>query len=171
MGYGKRKVYGILFDGAWLWEEYINTLVEDYFYHPMNKARKDKQWLFKGNIGLIYPDFIGKDANNRIIADAKYKPISNISGHDYFQVLAYMFRFDAKKAFFFYPEAADENDKELWLNQGSSFEDNVLARDDVCIIKHGLKIPQNVCGYSEFEAQIKGSEQVFIKPLVELQEV
>lgn len=161
MGYGKRKVYGILFDGAWLWEEYINTLVEDYFYHPMNKAGKDKQWLFKGNIGLIYPDFIGKDANNRIIADAKYKPISNISGHDYLQVLAYMFRFDAKKAFYFYPEATDESDKELWLNKGSTYEEDVVPRDDICLIKHGLRIPQNAENYGTFVKRIKESEDDF----------
>lgn len=161
MGYGKRKVYGILFDGAWLWEEYINTLIEDYFYHPMNKAGKDKQWLFKGNIGLIYPDFIGKDANNRIIADAKYKPISNISGHDYLQVLAYMFRFDAKKAFYFYPEATDESDKELWLNKGSTYEEDVVPRDDICLIKHGLRIPQNAENYDTFVKQIKESEDDF----------
>ncbi len=161
MGYGKRKVYGILFDGAWLWEEYINTLVEDYFYHPMNKAGKDKQWLFKGNIGLIYPDFIGKNANNRIIADAKYKPISNISGHDYLQVLAYMFRFDAKKAFYFYPEATDESDKELWLNKGSTYEEDVVPRDDICLIKHGLRIPQNAENYDTFVKRIKESEDDF----------
>ncbi len=167
MGYGKRKVYGILFDGAWLWEEYINTLVEDHFYHPMNKAGKDKQWLFSGKCktGLIYPDFIGKDADNRIIADAKYKPISNIANHDYLQVLAYMFRFDAKKAFYFYPESTDLEDKMLWLNSGSSFEDNVVARDDVCLVKHGLKIPHDVCGYSEFVEQIKESEEEFLKVL------
>jgi 5-methylcytosine-specific restriction endonuclease McrBC regulatory subunit McrC len=165
MGYGKRKVYGILFDGAWLWEEYINTLVDDYFYHPMNKAGKDKQWLFSGKTGLIYPDFIGKDADNPIIGDAKYKPISNIANHDYLQVLAYMFRFDAKKAFYFYPESTDLEDKMLWLNSGSSFEDNVVARDDVCLVKHGLKIPHDVCGYSEFVEQIKESEEEFLKVL------
>ncbi|WP_027217712.1 5-methylcytosine restriction system specificity protein McrC [Butyrivibrio fibrisolvens] len=166
MGYGKRKVYGILFDGAWLWEEYINTLVEDYFYHPMNKAGKDKQWLFKGNIGLIYPDFIGKDANNRIIADAKYKPISNISGHDYLQVLAYMFRFDAKKAFYFYPEATDESDKELWLNKGSTYEEDVVPKDDICLIKHGLRIPQNSCSYEEFKEEIHNTEIEFMEVFV-----
>lgn len=165
MGYGKRKVYGILFDGAWLWEEYINTLVEDYFHHPMNKAGKDKQWLFKGNIGLIYPDFIGRNASCRVIADAKYKPIKNISNQDYLQVLAYMFRFDAKKAFYFYPEVAEVEDKELWLNSGSSFEDNVLPRNDVCLVKHGLQIPQDVSGYSEFVEQIEDSEIEFAKVL------
>ena len=161
MGYGKRKVYGILFDGAWLWEEYVNSLVEDYFYHPMNKAGKDKQYLFNGHTGLIYPDFIGRDDENRIIADAKYKPIGNIGNQDYLQVLAYMFRFDAKKAFYFYPESTDLSDKELWLNKGSSFEDNVSARDDICLIKHGLRIPQDAVSYSEFETQIKDSELEF----------
>ena len=163
MGYGKRKVYGILFDGAWLWEEYINCLVEKYFYHPMNKVGKDKQWLFSGNIGLIYPDFIGRNDKCRVIADAKYKPIGNIGNSDYLQVLAYMFRFDAKKAFYLYPESAGEHDKELRLNKGSSFEGNVSERDDVCLIKHGLKIPQNSCSYEEFKEQIHNTEIEFME--------
>ncbi len=163
MGYGKRKVYGILFDGAWLWEEYVNSLVEDYFYHPMNKAGKDKQWLFSGNVGLIYPDFISKDANERVIADAKYKPIGNIANQDYLQVLAYMYRFDAKRAFYFYPEALDNEDRDLWLNQGSSFEDDVTARKDICLTKHGLIIPQNAGSYKEFEDQISVNETLFLE--------
>ena len=43
-----------------------------------------------------------------MIADAKYKPIDNIGNKDYLQVLAYMFRFDAKKGFHFYPEMGEE---------------------------------------------------------------
>ena len=74
IGAGSRQIYGILFDGAWLWEEYIYTLVADLFYHPMNKSGTGAQRLFSGNSGLIYPDFIGKNQHSRIIADAKYKP-------------------------------------------------------------------------------------------------
>lgn len=165
MGYGKRKVYGILFDGAWLWEEYVNSLVDDYFYHPMNKAGKDKQWLFSGNVGLIYPDFISKDSSTRVIADAKYKPIGNIANQDYLQVLAYMYRFDAKRAFYFYPEASDNEDRDLWLNQGSSFEDDVTARKDICLTKHGLIIPQNADSYKDFEKQIRVNESRFMEIL------
>lgn len=40
IGSGTRRVYGILFDGAWLWEQYIHTLIDDVFYHPMNKGGK-----------------------------------------------------------------------------------------------------------------------------------
>ena len=168
MGFGKRKVFGILFDCAWLWEEYVNTIVKEYFYHPMNKAGKDKQWLFAGNTGLIYPDFIGKDDKCRVIADAKYKPIGNIGNQDYLQVLAYMFRFDAKKAFYFYPEASGNPDKELKLNKGSTFEGNVTERDDICLIKHGLRVPQDAENYSDFEEKIKVNEKEFAEMLMTL---
>lgn len=43
IGSGSRQIYGILFDGAWLWEEYVNTLIDDIFYHPMNKGGKGAQ--------------------------------------------------------------------------------------------------------------------------------
>ena len=51
-------------------EEYVNTLIGDAFYHPKNKTGDGTQHLFAGNHGTIYPDFIGKDRENRIIADA-----------------------------------------------------------------------------------------------------
>lgn len=162
VGLGSKKIYGILFDGAWLWEEYINSLVHEAFYHPMNKGGKGAQWLFAGGTGLIYPDFIGKNPNGRIIADAKYKPIDNIGNKDYLQVLAYMFRFDAKKAFFFYPEVDEVADKKLWLNSGSSYEKDVIARGDVCLVKHGLYIPNKSRTYDEFNKLMVQSEERFV---------
>ncbi len=162
VGLGARKIYGIVFDGAWLWEEYVNLLVDEMFYHPMNKGGKGAQWLFAGGAGLVYPDFIGKNPNNRIIADAKYKPIDNIGNKDYLQVLAYMFRFGSKRAFYFYPEVDDIEDKVFWLNSGISYEKNVQRRDDICLTKHGLHIPQDVASYDEFVERIKTSETEFL---------
>ena len=52
-GNGTRNVYGILFDGAWLWEEYVNTLIGDVFYHPRNKTGDGAQRLFAGGFGLF----------------------------------------------------------------------------------------------------------------------
>ena len=46
-----------------------------------------------------------------------------------------MYRFDAKRAFYFYPESSDNEDRDLWLNQGSSFEDDVIARKYICLTK------------------------------------
>ena len=161
IGFGSRQIYGILFDGAWLWEEYISSLIENYFYHPMNKSRKGKQHLFHGSVGLVYPDFISRDKEKRVIADAKYKPIENIKSLDYLQMLAYMFRFDAKTGFYLYPETKSIGDLKLWMNCGSTFEDNVAPRDDISITKHGLKIPTEADDYDDFAVKMAEHEQEF----------
>ncbi len=161
IGTGARQIYGILFDGAWLWEEYVNSLIEDVFYHPMNKGGKGAQRLFDGNVGLIYPDFISRNSEKRMIADAKYKPINNIGNRDYLQVLAYMFRFDAKIGYYLYPEAKNADNLLLRMNRGSTYEKNVMPRDDISVLKHGLKIPMDAQNYSEFKAKMKVQEQEF----------
>lgn len=166
VGLGSRRIYGILFDGAWLWEEYINKLIGNMFNHPMNKAGKGAQWLFSGNNGLIYPDFISKDKRNRIIADAKYKPIENIGNKDYLQVLAYMFRFDAKQGFYLYPDSEHKNDLKMRLNSGTSYE-KVEPRDDIFVVKHGLKIPKDVYSYEDFVSKIGDNEEEFKARIVE----
>lgn len=166
IGSGSKQIYGILFDGAWLWEEYINSLIEEAFYHPMNKGGKGAQRLFDGNVGLIYPDFISRDNTARIIADAKYKPIDNIGNRDYLQVLAYMFRFDAKAGYYLYPEAEGADDLKLRMNRGSTYEANVMPRDDIHITKHGLNIPTNAPNYPEFVRQMKYNETRFKATLV-----
>ena len=162
MGFGVKQIYGILFDGAWLWEEYINLLIGDIFYHPMNKAGKGAQRLFDKNVGLIYPDFISRSSEKRMIADAKYKPISSIGNRDYLQVLAYMFRFDAKIGYYLYPEAENADKMLLRMNQGSTYERNVMPRDDISVTKYGLKIPVAAENYSDFLAKIHLSEQEFV---------
>lgn len=164
IGVGHNKLYGILFDGAWLWEEYINLLIGKAFYHPKNKSHTGSEQLFSGSRqqGLIYPDFIGRDANNRIIADAKYKPIDNIRSKDYLQVLAYMFRFDAKTGYYLYPESKERNNEKLKLNQGTKYESNVSAREDIYVMKCGLEIPCNVSNYQEFIDKVKNNENKFI---------
>lgn len=163
IGSGSRQIYGILFDGAWLWEEYVNSLINDIFYHPMNKGGRGAQRLFGGNVGLIYPDFISRDKEVRIIADAKYKPIDNIGNKDYLQVLAYMFRFDAKRGYYLYPEAEGTDDLQLWMNKGSTYEEDVTPRDDVSITKHGLKIPADAENYESFVMRMKTSECEFME--------
>ena len=164
IGVGLRQIYGTLFDGAWLWEEYINSLISDMFYHPMNKAGKDDQRLFNGSkgIGPIYPDFISKTISPRIIADAKYKPMDNIRNRDYLQLLAYMFRFDAKQGFYLYPEAEGGDGQTLRMNKGSTYEDDVIPRDDISVTKHGLRIPVHADAYDDFVAAIRNYEQEFI---------
>ena len=166
IGTGSRQIYGILFDGAWLWEEYINSLIKESFYHPMNKNGAGAQRLFDRNVGLIYPDFISWNSETRIIADAKYKPVDNIGNRDYLQVLAYMFRFDAKTGYYLYPEAEGSDDLKLRMNCGSTYEANVTPRDDVSVTKHGLKIPVDALNYAEFSVRMKTCEQEFQSALI-----
>ena len=128
----------------------------------MNKMGKGAQKLFNRNRCLIYPDFISRDDENRVIADAKYKPIGNIGNQDYLQVLAYMFRFDAKIGYYLYPEAEGSDDSVLWMNKGSTYESNVTQRDDICVIKHGLKIPVDAFDYDEFKTRMSDCEQEFV---------
>ena len=161
IGTGSKQIYGILFDGSWLWEEYVNSLIGDKFYHPMNKDGKGAQRLFDGGVGLIYPDFISRNANRRIIADAKYKPINNIGNRDYLQILAYMFRFDAKNGYYLYPETEGSEALQLWMNSGSTYEADVAPRNDISITKHGLKIPMDASCYNEFVNKIENFEREF----------
>ncbi|BCU51277.1 3-isopropylmalate dehydrogenase [Staphylococcus auricularis] len=169
MGTGPEKINGILFDGAWLWEEYIDTLVNDAFYHPKNKGGTGAQKLFSRDegqkVGLIYPDFISRNQEHPIIGDAKYKPVQNIRNKDYLQILAYMFRFDAKIGCYFYPNHSTADNEVLYLNQGLTYEKNEQKRENIKVIKLGLKIPQNVEDYQDFTEKMKQSEKQFLSQI------
>ena len=89
IGNETQQVKGVIFDGAWLWEEYLATILKPIgFEHPENKIGKGRRYLFTDNSALIYPDFISKNA----VLDAKYKPLTDnrISREDRFQMVSYM---------------------------------------------------------------------------------
>lgn len=169
IGFGSNEVQGILFDGSWLWEEYVNTIINKdnkKFYHPKNRTNEGREYLFdaKKVAGLIFPDFISKNTP-RIIADAKYKRIENINGGDYLQVLAYMYRFESKKGFYLYPDTEQKNNAVLKLLSGLRAENSESVRSDVELVKLGLKIPSDAKDYNDFVAKIKLAEQEFVKKI------
>ena len=120
-GASSQKVHGIVIDIAWLWEEYLNIMIKEHFYHPQNKLGAMAHYYFQNGNGKIYPDFIGRDVTNRVIADAKYKPEKNIKSSDYSQILSYMFRFDSRLAYFLHP-TKEESQKIFYLMEGVSME-------------------------------------------------
>lgn len=160
IGTGTSKVNGIIFDVAWLWEEYVSLILTEDFYHPKNKSKNANsgvQWLFtKVNddrtqkTGQVYPDFISINTQDRVIVDAKYKPYNNIGNKDYLQLLAYMFRFDSKKGYYIYPESSYKDNLKYHLNQGTSYDNNITIREDSYIKKVGIKIPTDVHDYNTF---------------------
>ena len=48
------------------------------------------------------------------------------------------------------------------MNRGTTYEADVMPRDDISITKHGLKIPIDVSDYDEFVMRMKTNEQEFI---------
>lgn len=94
------KVYGILFDGAWLWEEFLATvLCEKGFTHAV-KGEGNGIKFFKEGSGAHqrFPDFYSLE-NGGIVLDAKYKNIDSGMGQreDQFQLIAYMHTLDGGK--------------------------------------------------------------------------
>lgn len=73
------------------------------------------------------------------------------------------YKFDAKKGYYLYPEKQNRNSLELRVNSGVSFEKNIVPREDMKVIKHGLLIPDKVSNYEEFVQSIRQSEKKFVE--------
>lgn len=73
---------------------------------------------------------------------------------------------DAKTGICFYPESKGNLDVCLKMNKGITYEKNVEAREDIKVIKQGLKIPNNAKNYKEFSKMMKESENEFLKNLI-----
>ncbi|MCC8120143.1 MAG: hypothetical protein LIP09_15560 [Bacteroidales bacterium] len=101
-GSQKDKVFGVLFDGAWLWEEYLNTLLSPMgFKHPRNKTGEGRISLFQHGGYPRYPDFM----KGNCIIDAKYKRLkdSGIDRDDLHQIISYMYVEKATQGMVVYP--------------------------------------------------------------------
>lgn len=150
-GQEKDKIYGLLFDGAWLWEEYTNTVLKDCgFKHPRNDLSKGGIRLFKARTGYIrYPDF-WKDG---FIIDAKYKRLENkeIDRNDMNQIISYMYVKQALIGGFIYPTSNNNTpilEKEIGcLNGYNGF-----------VKKWNIPIPNEAIDYKEFCKLIKQNE-------------
>lgn len=147
------KVYGILFDGAWLWEEYVYTLIGNFGYtHPRNKVDTGRIWLFKENRYPRYPDFI----KDKIILDAKYKRIAahSISRDDLHQLISYMHITSSDKGALVNPVGSPESKTSI-INIGSLNGHG----GEIAILS--LKIPCGADSFEEFEDLIADEEKKF----------
>lgn len=109
-GSEKERVYGVIFDGAWLWETYLNTiLVKEGFRHPENRLGKDGIYMFASPevdeefdkySKTMYPDFYRKNH----ILDAKYKHLNKgVGKEDLYQVITYMYCTHSEHGTYVYP--------------------------------------------------------------------
>ena len=106
-GESEGGICGIVFDAAWLWEEYLNTVfAEDARFsgviHPMNKRRESPVYFFEPKRAPHYPDFY--DEACRVVMDAKYKnPNNGINRDDLFQLISYIHVMAYRAGWLLYP--------------------------------------------------------------------
>lgn len=155
-GQEKDKVYGVLFDGAWLWEEYLNTILKPCgFKHPENKSHKGGLKMFQKdaeneaiskNSRKLYPDF-WKD---NFILDAKYKHLNNgVGREDLYQVVTYMYCAKAANGAYVYPYEKDDEYVKYQLDGYGGY---------IHVIP--LYIPQSEKEFTKFVNNIEKSENI-----------
>ena len=152
-GYQEQKIHGILFDVAWLWEEYVHTLLPREFIHPRNKDRTDGISVFSNRERKVYPDFY--DRERKIVLDAKYKKLEltekGINRDDLFQLISYAYILQAEKAGLIFPS----------IDQTVSSEIGKVEGYGVLLKKWSIQVPQKASSYSEFYEMLGKSEKIF----------
>lgn len=156
IGFGddNEEIYGIIIDVAWLWEEYLVTLLTLDYIHAENKTHKNPIYFYKNKKSPRYPDFY----SDKIILDAKYKQLEEkgISREDLYQITSYLHVTKAERAGVIFPSRS----KFLYKNIGE------LSGYGGEIFKIGLEIPQSISGYPVFLDEMKKSEITFLENLV-----
>ena len=153
LGYQEQKIHGILFDVAWLWEEYVYTLLPKYFVHPRNKDKTDGISVFSVGKRKVYPDFY--DRERKTVLDAKYKKLEfterGINREDLFQLISYSYILKSEKAGLIFPS----------MEQSVNSEIGKLAGYGAQLKKWSIQIPQNASSYSAFCKMMENSEENF----------
>lgn len=155
--YGRQKdeIYGVLFDGAWLWEEYLFTILKEKgFHHPQNKVGKGGIYLFEKEVVSLenhsrckrYPDFMKAD----FILDAKYKHLDNgiIARDDMHQIISYMHVEKASNGGFIYPS---ENTYSRMLGE--------LRGHGGKVYNYGMQIAKDATSFADFSLIMKKNEE------------
>ena len=153
LGYQDQKIHGILFDVAWLWEEYVHTLLPKDFIHPRNKEKLGGISVFSVGKRKVYPDFY--DRERKIVLDAKYKKLEftekGINREDLFQLISYSYILKAEKAGLVFPSKDKVVDNEI----------GKLAGYGALLKKLSIQIPQKSSSYREFCEMLENSEEIF----------
>ena len=153
LGPQAQRVHGILFDVAWLWEEYVYTMLPKGFVHPRNKDKTDGISVFSVGKRKGYPDF--QDRDRQIVLDAKYINLEftekGINREDLFQLISYSYILKAEKAGLIFPS----------MEQSVNSEIGKVAGYGAQLKKWSIRIPQNASFYSAFCKMMENSEENF----------
>jgi 5-methylcytosine-specific restriction endonuclease McrBC regulatory subunit McrC len=155
-GNERDAIFGIVFDGAWLWEEYLNAVFQEnnmVIDHPQNKTQTGGDSLFKDGGQMLYPDFIKRKEGRQTayyIADAKYK--HSALKEDYYQLITYMYRYETLLGYLLFPH--EDNDKHY--DKSREIDGNLPNK---VIREIGLPIPVDQKDYISFCNAMKNHEK------------
>ena len=148
-GVEEERVCGILFDVAWLWEEYLAVVLGPIgIEHPQNKVGKRPYWLYEGKKQRIYPDFVGVD----FVLDAKYKR-GEICREDRFQLISYLHVMKAGVGILVYPFAGDAGAGLEWEGELNGWGGKIGA--------YRFGVPKGAADFVAFEGAMRSAEVEF----------
>lgn len=181
------KVYGMLIDVAWLWEEYLACVLAEntcFTHHTIDNAfhlfDKGEETFQK-----VIPDYL--DAENNLVADAKYIPLHRFDRMDaeraaavYYKTIMYMYRFNATKGFLFHPcnnddieyiktKQLDERRPRLLhlnIDKNTIFADYKIVDTKGFLYELGMIIPE-AKDYEEFCERMRTVENSFNNRIME----
>lgn len=179
----KKEIYGILFSGSWLWEEYLNNRIFAPlgFMHPDNRKKTNAIYIFKGKQALVYnneewieknyapryPDYIiyEKTVDGqwgdvvKMVADAKYRHYSYCGDRDNLhQLLSYMYITKSKLGLLIYPIGIDtEVEKKKELSEERNYSKTIAGYGGE-YFRIGFQIPENFQDYKEFSVFMEEEE-------------
>lgn len=160
--------YGLFFDMAEIWEAYIGKLLENDFMHCTERNSNIR--LFENEqekqFQRIIPDYLSRDWTNEkalAVGDAKYM---NLTGKEilqgeqtysvYYKTIMYMYRFNSKKGFIFYPMDSEKSEN-IDIVQKFTIGGETKGQ----FYKIGLRLPKNDDKY--YVNKLKTAEVEFIE--------
>lgn len=185
----KKIIYGILFSGSWLWEEYLNNVIFHPlgFIHPDNRKKTNAVYVFNRKHNLVdqeedflekeygprFPDYMfnkvnidtGKD-ETLLIVDAKYRHHSYCGDRDNLnQLISYLYITQAKRGALIYP-ISTETDKDFVQKLKDEYK-NPKGFNGYGGFYHriGFEIPTKMNSYKEFVAEMIKEEKRIIEEI------
>ena len=178
----KNKIYSLLIDAAWLWEEYVGRVLSEKGTGLAHYIRSSRFHLLQTkddkHFQQVIPDYYDKE--RKLVADAKYIPLHRYDHLDaeraaavYYKTIMYMYRFDTKKGFLFHP-CSCEDAKNVKDNPNLSHLDidewsikcsyQIEDRKNCWLHEMGMIIPTTE-KYEEFQQSMNEVEYQFISQI------
>lgn len=165
-------IFGVVFDVAWLWEEYLACCFRDFrlnFTHARNKTGDNGISVFKFGRKDAYPDFYSKEME--CVLDAKYKHLENHNPgrDDVYQMISYIHVLPAQRAILLYPL----NESECVLGNEIGWDEKELCggENSGWICKLGFVVPAIAETDVTFERFVGELSDTFGISLKKIQEI